>query len=246
MHIETSGLVIKEQAVGESDRLITVLTAEYGLIRAFVRRAKNVKSNLVSSTQLLSYSDFVFYKTKNSYTVDSAHAKNVFFGLREDIDALSISFYLAELFGELAPENAEASELLSLLLNSLYLMSEKKRDVKLVKAVAELRGLSDAGYMPNLVACQNCGEYETDMMYFNPSSGTLTCQNCGDPSSGLLMSLSAITAMRYIVFSEKQKIFNFSLEKAPMEELSEAVERFALAQTGRHFKTLDFYKSLAI
>ena len=42
MHIETDGLVIKEQNVGESDRLITVLTSKYGLIRAFASGVKNV------------------------------------------------------------------------------------------------------------------------------------------------------------------------------------------------------------
>ena len=34
---KTKGLVIKEQTVGESDRLVTLLTADYGLVNAFVR-----------------------------------------------------------------------------------------------------------------------------------------------------------------------------------------------------------------
>lgn len=38
MNIETDGLVIKTQKIGETDTLITVLTSKYGLIRAFVRR----------------------------------------------------------------------------------------------------------------------------------------------------------------------------------------------------------------
>ena len=64
MHLKTDGLVIKETATGENDRLVTVLTREYGLIRAFVRGAKKLKSSFQCSTQLLSYSRFSFYKSR--------------------------------------------------------------------------------------------------------------------------------------------------------------------------------------
>ncbi len=245
MNIETDGLVIKSQKIGESDTLITVLTSKYGLVRAFVRRSTAIKSHMLATTQLLSYNDFVFYKgKKGSYSVTSATPKASFFKLNEDIDAMSIAFYLAELFGELAPENHEAEDLLKLLLNSLYLMAEKKRSPVQVKAVAELRALSNSGYMPNIVACENCGTYESDPMFFNPASGLLFCNNCGGPADGMQLSLSAVTAMRFICYSEEKKVFNFSVSDETMKELSQAAELFALQQTGRNFRTLDFYKSL--
>ena len=36
MQIDTDGLIVKEQNIGESDRLVTVLTREEGILRAFV------------------------------------------------------------------------------------------------------------------------------------------------------------------------------------------------------------------
>lgn len=241
MHLETDGLVIREQQVGEADRLITVLTGKYGLQRAFVRRSKSLKSNLLAGTQLLCYSDFVIYCGRSANSVDSAQPKNVFFGLREDISALSTAFYLSELFAELAPENAPAPELLSLLLNSFYLLSEKKRSPAQVKAVAELRGLSLAGYMPDLVACRTCGRYESPHMYFSPKEACLFCEEHGE---GTPLSISTVTAMRYIIYSEPKKVFDFRLTPAAMQELNHAAEQFVLEQVGRRFKTLDFLKSL--
>lgn len=244
MNIESDGLVIKEQKIGESDKLITVLTSQYGLIRAFVRRATSVKSRMLGATQLLSYSDFVFYQGRNSYNVNSATQKYSFFKLNDDIEALAVAFYLSELFGELAPENENAETLLSLLLNSLYLMAEKKRTPVLVKATAELRAMSDAGYMPDLVACAGCGKYETDIMYFNPSSGQLLCSECGSPAEGMTLSLAAVSAMRFILYSEDKKIFNFHVSDKVMKELSQAAEQFVIQQTGRGYKSLEFYKSI--
>lgn len=244
MTIETDGLVIKEQKIGENDRLITVLTSSHGLIRAFVRRANAAKSRMLPSTQLLSYSDFVFYQGRNSWSVNSAQPKASFFKLNEDLEAMSTAFYLCELFGELAPENDNAEPLLKLLLNSLYLMAEKKRSPLQVKATAELRALSNAGYMPSLVACEHCGTYETDPMYFNPASGMLFCKDCGGPVDGMQLSLSAVTAMRFICFSEEKKVFNFTLSDTALLELSQAAEQFALQQTGRTYRTLDFLKTI--
>ena len=50
--------------------------------------------------------------------------------------------------------------------------------------------------------------------------------------------------MRFICYSEEKKVFNFSLSDEALLELSQAAEQFTLQQTGRNFKTLDFYKSL--
>ena len=114
MHIKTDGLVIKEQNTGESDRLITILTRNNGLIRAFVRGAKNIKSKNLSSTQLLCYSNFTFYKKKESYIVDSAEPIEVFFDLRNDIEKLSLALYFAQVAGELSPQDDEAQDFYTL------------------------------------------------------------------------------------------------------------------------------------
>ena len=44
MRLKTQGIIIREQTVGESDRLVTVLTRDEGVVRAFARRAKIIKT----------------------------------------------------------------------------------------------------------------------------------------------------------------------------------------------------------
>lgn len=78
MKTATKALVIKEQTIGESDRLITLLSAEHGLIRAFVRRAKLAKSRSASATSLFAYGDFSLYRGKDAYTVDDVTPIEVF------------------------------------------------------------------------------------------------------------------------------------------------------------------------
>lgn len=122
MNSTTKGLVIREQTTGENDRLVTLLTADHGLVRAFVRGGKQLKNRRAAATSLFCYGEFALYRGRDAYTVDSAAPIEVFFGLRQDIDRLAAAQYFAQLSYELAAEEQPAPELLRLLLNTLHLL----------------------------------------------------------------------------------------------------------------------------
>ena len=245
MTIKTDGMVIKEKTTGERDRLVTLLTRENGVIRAFVNGARSPKSKNSAATGLLCYSDFVIEKKKNGvYIVTEASAKEVFFSLREDIVALSLAQYFAELAGELAVREENADEFLRLLLNAVYFVAKKKKDNNLIKAATELRFLSLSGYMPSIVACQNCGKYESETMRFSVSSGRLYCEECLPDEKTVDIPLGVVTAMRHICFSDAGKVFSFSLSKPSLLTLCDISERYLKNVTMRSYKTLDFYKAM--
>ena len=89
--ITAPGLVIREQNIGEADKLITVLTAKHGLVRAFSRGAKKTKSKKLAATSLLSYADFTFTKTRDAFSVEEALVKEVFFELRNDVQKMALA-----------------------------------------------------------------------------------------------------------------------------------------------------------
>ncbi len=245
MTIRTDGIVIREQNTGEQDRLITVLTREKGVIRAFVNGGRNPKNKNVSSTGLLCYSDFSVEKTKKDvYFIKEATSKKVFFSLRQDIVDLSLAQYLSEIAGELASREEEAGEFLPLILNSLHLLSTKGKDPTLIKAVCELRMLTLAGYMPQLVGCNKCGVYESEKMYFDTFTGEMFCENCRSTAKLTEMNAGTVRAMRHICLSEPSKIFSFSLPTESLFALSQISEKYLLNITNRKFKTLSFYKSM--
>ncbi len=245
MTIRTDGIVIREQNTGEQDRLITVLTKEKGIIRAFVNGGRNPKNKNVSSTGLLCYSDFSVDKTKKDvYFIKEATSKKVFFSLRQDITVLSLAQYLAELAYELAPREEEAGEFLPLILNSLHLLSQGNKDRTLIKAVAELRMLTLSGYMPQLVGCKNCGTFESETMYIDIKTGELFCDDCRSSTKLYETNAGVIRAMRHICLSEPSKIFSFALPAEGLLALSDISEKYLLNITNRRFKTLSFYKAM--
>ena len=125
--ISAPGLVIREQSIGESDKLITVLTAKYGLVRAFSRGAKKTKSKKLAATSLLAYGDFTYVKTKDAFSVEDALVKEVFFELREDVEKMALAQYFCELANEFCEEDFEAEEVLRLILNGIWLLKSGKK-----------------------------------------------------------------------------------------------------------------------
>ncbi len=243
MAASTKGLVIKQQTIGESDRLVTLLTADYGLVRAFVRGAKQMKNRLSSSTSLFAYSDFTLYKGKDAFVVDNASPIEVFFELRQDIESLALAQYFAQLAYELGYEEQPEEEMLSVMLNALHLLCRDKKDKRIIKSAVELRLMSLGGYMPNILACASCGTYETDTMYFDTLDGCIYCESC--PKAGALVcAKNVITAVRYICLTEPKKIFSFSLSEENLETLSALSEKYLLSSLQKKFTTLEFYKGL--
>lgn len=242
VQLQTQGLIIREQAVGESDRLVTVLTKDEGVVRAFARRAKNLKDSKHAATGLLCYSRLNLYKGREKYIINDAFPIEVFFGLRKDIMALALGQYFCSLSAELVPEGVESGEYLRLVLNALHFLCQGKKPPALLKPIVELRMLSVAGFMPDLVGCAHCGAYEALPMVFSPQEGTIRCQSCG--GQGLPLSPAALTAMRHIVYSDFIKIFSFSIPDGPCGELSQAAEAYTVQVLQKRPQTLDFYNSL--
>ena len=244
MRFDTEGLVILEKYVGESDRLVTILTRQKGVLRAFARRADRMKSGKLSATRLFSYSRFTVFEGREKYIIDDAEPIEVFFGLRNDIARLSLAQYFCELAGALAPQEAEAGDFLRLMLNALYLLGKGERPNRIVKAAVEMRIMSLAGYQPDLVCCSECGCYEAETMHFLPRSGKLLCGSCYRPQGAeptFLLHRGAMTALRHTVYSEFEKLFSFRVSPDAEHELTAASEHYVLETLQRGFRTLDFY-----
>lgn len=247
MRLSTDGLIVREQNVGENDRLVVALTRHRGLVTAFAPGARRLKNRNASSTGLLCYSNLTFFRGKDTYKVDEASAIEVFFSLRSDIVRISLAQYFCELSLCLAPEGTGAEDFLRLVLNSLHFLASGGRPELLIKSVMELRMLCLAGYMPDLLACSGCGAFEGEEMFLDPVGGSLCCGQCRGMAHGaglLPLSRSVLAGLRHICYADFDKLFAFTLPEEGLRDLNRVVERYLLIQTDRRFKTLDFYHSL--
>ena len=242
MQEKHTGIVLRESDVGENDRIVTLLTAENGIVRAFAKGSKKLKSKLFSSTRLFSYGDFLLYVGRDKYIVTEAVRQGGFFGRIGDIEKLALAQYVCELASVAVPQEQpdDTGECLPLVLNTLHTVEQSDKPLPLVKAAFELRLMMLLGYCPDVSGCAECSRTDGDMTFF-PADGMLLCPACA-PSNGVKLPSFAVAAMRYVLSCDAKRIYSFSVPST--EALSRAAEQTVKAHLERDFKTLDFYHSL--
>ena len=145
----------------------------------------------------------------------------------------------------LSPTGEEAEKELRLLLNCFYMISEKKTDLKVIKAVFELRTMSECGFLPQLVYCRGCGTYDGPAFYLDPAEGCLLCEACAQKAGKKCnLDAGALFALRHICLVEDKKIFGFRISVGSLAKLAAVSEQYALTHLDKPLKSYDFLRSV--
>lgn len=261
MTFATDGLITRIHEVGAGDKLVNIITPDRGRIGVMVKGGRSPSSKLTAISQLFTYGNFEIYEKNSMYWLRGGSILESFYNLSIDISRVSLATYICDVANELTDEDEECSELLRLLLNSLYLISKGEKPQEIIKSGFEMRAMAISGYLPELFGCAYCHASSAEHIYLDVMGGKLVCTDCqakrgqrvprisrdfeADPESSVLcgMSPSTLAALRYIVSSPEKKLFSFELkDQDDIRDLSKATEAYVLNHLGRSFDSLDFYK----
>ena len=250
MLMSIEGLVTKSINVGDNNKLISILTKNQGVIYAFINNCKKINSKMLAGSEIFSYCNFIIFKNKEKYSVNEIQVIKQFPKIRQDINKLSLSCYFLELFNEIVCENQPSEDYLRLLLNSLYVLDENKKNIIIIKSVTELRAISIAGYLPDLVCCSECKSLENNKKFFLFSmSGNIICNTCEnkiDKTNNNIIKISngVLFAMRHIIYSEISKIFSFNISSEDLLVLSNLSEKYLLSKTDLNLSSLNYLNKI--
>jgi DNA repair protein RecO (recombination protein O) len=250
--IVTNGIIVKLADIGESDRMMTILTPELGKISVIGKGVKNIKSHRLYTSQLFCYSEFTLSKKKDIFYLKEAILIEDFYSLREDLSSLYLALYLTDVVSTVTITGEDQGEILRLLLNCLYLLANKKRSTHIVKAVFELRLACLLGFMPDLSEC-SCCHAKDGIFWFNMPDGIIVCDNCRksekinfEGAHPHKLDSNLLKTMRYICEASEKKIFSFAISEETETNLSAVCEKYLLTHLDRGFDSLDFYKKAEI
>jgi len=245
---KVNGVVLKELQMKESDKVITVLTKELGVISIYAKGAMRLKNKFHSSTGLFTYSEFVVFEGKGDrmYQLNEAVTKKVFYNLSSSIENISLAMYMSELVCEAVVPDEVSGDILRLFLNCLYMLCEDKWSPLMTKAAFEMRLMSDIGFRPDLVGCRKCGKYENELFFFDVDSGSIICPECRQAyETGYIVAEPAvILALRYFALADLEQMFSFKVSGLSLIRLGQICEKYVLSKTKDSYKTLDFQKPI--
>jgi len=118
---QATGINLKGMPFGERDRLLTILTAEYGLIRAVAGGARKYQSRLRGRSELFVVNQLFLVKGRSSlYRLTQAETVCTYPKLSQHLGKLAISQYLAEIVLCFALSDQPQNELFTLLQEHLH------------------------------------------------------------------------------------------------------------------------------
>jgi len=94
---QATGINLKGMPLGEADRMMTVLSPEYGFIRAVAPGARKHKSKLRGRSELFIVNQLLIVKGRSLDKIIQAETIETYPGLSRDLGKLAASQYLAEL-----------------------------------------------------------------------------------------------------------------------------------------------------
>ena len=238
------GIVLRESDSKESDKILTVLTAEMGKISIIAKGARSRRSKVSAAAQLLTYSELVLSESHGWQYLTEASTIELFDGVRGDIELLSLASYFSELVDYVSGDETEAEILLPLLLNALYALGTLHRPQELVKAAFEFRLMAMIGFEPLVDGCCACGESDPVDSVLDLQGGTLLCRTCAQGGRVAPLSSAALLALRHVLYGDAKRLYSFSLQESDLKCFSFAAQSYVNAMLERKFHTLDFYRSL--
>lgn len=154
---KATGINLKTQAFGEADRLVTILTREFGLIRAIAPGARKHKSSLGGRSGMFVVNELLIAQGRSLDKITQAQTIKTYPGLGKDLAKLAASQYLAEIVLCQALSEQPQEELYELLnehlgrLEAIPTTEVKSIFAHLAHAVFHL--LANSGLTPQVQVC---------------------------------------------------------------------------------------------
>ncbi len=245
-HEQVRGFVLREVNIGESDRLIEILTADRGLVTALARGARRSKSPLIASTQIFSLADFTLFAYKGRLTVDSAELIEPFMRLHEDLDRLVCAAHLSEVFHDLVRDDLTGPDIYTLWAYACHTL-QTHADPYLVAHVAQFRALVLSGFAPRLTSCLVCGMPVLQNGWFDFEARGLLClkdYRFDRDRDIIQLSPSAMACLTFCQSSPVEKLFAFRLDQKVRDEICYFSEHYLAVTMEKKYLRLAMLQDL--
>ena len=117
----STAVVIGAFPLGESDRVVTFYSRDFGKIRGVARASRRMKSRFTGALELFTLGELVFFDTGRSELVQVDHFDIVrpFDRVREDLERLGRASWIVECVTRLTADRDRHAALYGLLVRSL-------------------------------------------------------------------------------------------------------------------------------
>ncbi|MDD4079868.1 MAG: DNA repair protein RecO [Eubacteriales bacterium] len=174
------GIVLARTDYRENDRMITLLSPDFGRVDALCRGCRKPKSPLMTAGELFCMGEYVLYARGGRQIVTACTVIEAFYPLRLDYSRLSYGAMMLSAALKLAQPEEPAAYLYILLARSLKRLAYQDSPARQIGAAFLLHLAAIGGYKPRLNHCARCGRQigEGEAGFLVPQEGGICCTAC--------------------------------------------------------------------
>ena len=113
------GIVLRTHKLGESDRIVSILTRRHGKVRAVAKGVRKTKSRFGARLEPPTHLQLLFYEGRELDIVTQAETIDHFRAIRDDLDRLTRAVSMLEAADQLGLEGEPNEPLFQMLLGAL-------------------------------------------------------------------------------------------------------------------------------
>jgi DNA repair protein RecO (recombination protein O) len=204
-----SAVVLRTYKLGEADRIVVLLTAEHGKVRAVAKGVRKTKSRFGARLEPMSHVRLLLYRSRAAIAfshaggnasaldiVSQAESVEPLSPMLASLDRASQGMAVLEAADQLALEREPNEQLYRMVVGALRTIAT--RSSPLVVPAFYWKLLAAEGLRPEVDACVRCGEdgSTTPLVAFDLDEGGALCRAC---RSGIPVSAPALELLRAIL-----------------------------------------------
>ena len=240
----TNAIVIRSHHYGESDKIVTFFTKDFGKLKGIAKGARRSKKRFQNALDLFSHLRLIFFDREGMGLIraENCDILHTFPKIREDLKKIFYGNYYLELVNEMSGERESNADAFDLLLSFLLTLETKETQEEQLR-MFEIRMLSLFGYRPNMKRCGLCRKDWDDFkeifsVFFSIEKGVLVCGQCSNVlSHSIPLSLGTARLIERISQMELDRIDRLKFTHQALSESRELLPKFITYQLGKELKS---------
>ena len=220
------GVVLRTYKLGESDRIIVIMTQDHGKVRAVAKGVRKTKSKIGARLEVLSHVEVLLYKGKGLDTVNQVELIESSASLHADLDRLTQGLSMLEAVDMISEDRQPSPHLYRMLQGALNALMEQESPVMLASFYWKL--LAAEGVSPQVQLCVGCGATQ-DLVAFDIFQGGVQCRSC---RTGVSISPPAIDLLQQVLggqlniaLAQPESPASFEISQLATQAMEHHIER---------------------
>jgi DNA repair protein RecO (recombination protein O) len=231
----TRAYVLRSVAFGETSRISTVFSYEYGKFSLIAKGYRTPSSACARALEPFREIELVYYHRPDRELQIASQAEVIAWhpGIEERLDRFGYASAVLELCDRLLPTDEPSPDLYEALADTFEVLGQVSRArAALVFRGFQARACAIVGFLPSLEACAVCEGAVPAQRLFSATAGGFVCRSCASSQrSAIEITPEAAGLFRFVLRASAAEVAraHTPMIRAAQVELAGFIERFLVA-----------------